>query len=346
MYGKEDSYNSLEPEKFLNQAAPSVRDHYLGLVRAASGSLTGVITNAIQAAFLPHFVVPAVFNLAFLGHYSVQIHIIRKWAKFNSLKLARRSQILASILEGIILKLCANLITLGHGDFALMLDAITIHDGVLHPNQFVYLLNQAQSAYSNSTVVGGLNFVLGGPLNASQNAIGLGGQELTWTEGLSPAQITEMGFANQGNEVLSGVILEKPADKAVEAFSKSSNTTKNFSDKSPLTSSTSFRNINRSVTSLSTRKRFSNASISPGDVPSTVDINSTIPLKNLRNYVRMYKGPRAETLGRRLQKMEQKSPGMVKWVLGGLFGTLFRPVTAVITAASWVPWYLGWSRAR
>lgn len=211
------SYVGLEPEKFLSRAAPSITKHYLSLIQGASSSLTGVIAMAVQSAFLPHFIVPAVFNLGFLGHYSIQIHVIRKWARFNTLKLADRSRILGKILTGIIIKLCITLLTLGHADFALIMDAITVHGNALHPNQMVALLDRAQSAFSKNLTVEGLNVVLGSPLNASQNAIGLGGEELTWTEHLSPAQITEMGFANQGNEVLSDILVEEPVDRAFES---------------------------------------------------------------------------------------------------------------------------------
>jgi hypothetical protein len=108
---------------------------------------------AVQSVFLPHFIVPVVFNLAFLGHYSIQIHIIRKLARFNALKLADRSQILGKILAGIIIKLCMTVLTLGHGDFELIMDAITVHGNALHPNQMVALLNRAQSAFSRNLAV-------------------------------------------------------------------------------------------------------------------------------------------------------------------------------------------------
>ncbi|KAH8650866.1 hypothetical protein BGZ60DRAFT_520257 [Tricladium varicosporioides] len=212
-YVKSYDANGLELEQALKRASPSTNAWYLSQIRGASGSLAGLIMTSIQSAFLPQFIVPAVFNFAFLGEYTVQIYTVRKWAKSNLVELAKTSQVFANILAGIIIKVCINLITLGHADFAFIMAAIDTKVGVLLPNQMVPLLDRAHSLLTSNRLVEGLNVALGLPLNASKESLGLVGKDIYWGQDLSSTDITELGFANQAGDSLAKVIVEEPIDK-------------------------------------------------------------------------------------------------------------------------------------
>ncbi|KAH0536603.1 hypothetical protein FGG08_006536 [Glutinoglossum americanum] len=204
-------------ERSLKLAAPNIQDTYLSQVRGAASSLTGVILHTVESVFLPHFVVPAVFNFVFLGHYSIQIHTTRKWAKLNKVRLAKRCEVISSIIHGIIIKLCISALTLNHGDFALIAEAfLQAKNGLGSANKLIAVLDQVQARWADSKVISGLNVGLGAPLNAAENSIGLGGKTVTWKENLSAAQITELGFANQAGDSMAQAAFEQPADKAAE----------------------------------------------------------------------------------------------------------------------------------
>lgn len=224
-----------------------------------------------------------------------------------------------------IIKLGTSLITLSHGDFGLMIvNALTVHNNFLLPNQLVSFLNQAQVSFTSNPMVEGLNVVLGSPLNASQEAIGLGGDEITWTEGLTPTQITEMGFANEGNDVVTNTLVDKPIDKAYQKLQKLSSTSKPTSVPEPSTPT---------VTAVrSVAKRDSIVSLNQ-DVPAWKDINS-LSLITLRRYGRMYKGLRAEKVKKRLRMLDPKPVGTVRWILGAAFTVLYSPVSVPVAAVS------------
>jgi hypothetical protein len=353
----DNDYDSLGPEKALINCSPEQRDKFLALVRGAAGSLTGAITATTQSVFLPHFVVPAVFNFAFLGSYSFQIHTMRKWAKSNRFRLAKKSKILTHILAGIIIKLLVNVITLGHADFALIMDAITIKGGILQDGHFIALLERAQAFLTSNPLVEGLNMATGAPVNAAQDSIGIGGQNIGWYDNLSSENITELGFANQANDLIAQGILEKPADKSVEIgesfitrFSNDSSSlvtsygtfdTSGSSLAHQRSISTSLKST-ASIRSITSRRasslRSSKRTTSHGDVPTWINIETFTSIPQMKKYAAMYDGPRAWKLRTNIRNREVKQKGTRRWNLSfaGILQVLFTPAAVVYT---WINWY-------
>jgi hypothetical protein len=172
-----------------------------------------------------------------------------------------------------------------------------------------------------------------------------------------------MGFSNQGNGVLSDIFVEKPVDKAFESLQKMSSThelapsypaqsnydclkktsesAKPVLKKDSSASSSSFKplSINRATSGSTSLRELAKPSIIR-DVLETLDIDSITSLTTLQKFGRMYEGPRAQKLRRRLRKMEQKPVGIVRYVMGVAFSVAYSPVTAVIAAVNWISWFL------
>jgi hypothetical protein len=84
---RRDSYyiDGITLERPLKSATPEIHYTCFSATPGLSSSLMGAILSTVQSIFLPHFIVPAVFNIVFLGHYSVRIHTMR----MKGVRLAR-----------------------------------------------------------------------------------------------------------------------------------------------------------------------------------------------------------------------------------------------------------------